>query len=137
MLLNKLNRLSNVDPYAGIPIDDYNPTILFLLQLTPELSELIAQYRRVCFIDAHTGNISEEILFRRIKPEFQTNPFTHHLSPDSCMSLVYYLYQKQPEAVLLSIRGYEFGFSQKLSKATSKLLDKSLNTLLNWITEVD
>ncbi len=33
----------------------------FYLQLTPEMAEEISSYKRVCFIDAHTGNIPEQV----------------------------------------------------------------------------
>ena len=43
-----------------------NPDLLFMLQLVPELAEQVAGYNRVCFIDAHTGAVSEDIHWSEI-----------------------------------------------------------------------
>src|SRR5689334_5286362 len=51
----------------------------FVLQLTPELAERLAGYRRVCFVDAHTGDLPDETKLEVVTPAFTSSPFTHHL----------------------------------------------------------
>jgi hypothetical protein len=61
------------------PANDGTPDFLFELQLTPELAETIAQYDRVCFVDAHTGAVQHDMNVSEIAAEFQASPLTHHL----------------------------------------------------------
>lgn len=109
------------------------PDLLFTLQLTPELSETVAAYERVCFIDAHTGNIECDINLADVIEAFQTSPFTHHLTAATCLVLAGALYGHTPYASLLSVRGYEFGFSTHLSSATAVLVPQAVNRLLAWL----
>lgn len=110
-----------------------NLELHFALQLVPELAEHVAQFERVGFVDAHTGRVPEEINFEVIAPDLQNSPFTHHLTPATLGYLTRSLYAVHPEAVLLSVRGYEFGFAHHLSEQTSALLPSAVNTLIGWI----
>src|SRR5678815_1654163 len=59
------------DPLPSTPEADF----AFYLQLTPELVEDIIAYDRVCFVDAHTGKIPENVQVVDVMPEYQTSPF--------------------------------------------------------------
>ncbi|HVP20681.1 MAG TPA: hydrogenase maturation protease [Anaerolineaceae bacterium] len=109
-----------------------NPDLLFSLQLTPEMVETISRYDRVLFIDAHTGEIAQEINIERLESRFQTSPLTHHLTPQTLLSLVSTLYQKDPQAILVSIRGFEFEFSHDLSPQTAALAPKAAGLIEDW-----
>lgn len=93
----------------------------FALQLTPESAELVSQYDQVIFIDAHTGSVEEPLHVEILNSEFQTSPFTHHLTPQTCLTLAGNLFGNTPRAWLVSVHGYEFGFSQTLSSRTDAL----------------
>ncbi|MEN4013350.1 MAG: hypothetical protein ROW48_15060 [Bellilinea sp.] len=108
-------------------------SIAFFLHLVPEHSELISQFERVVFIDAHTGNIEKEIRFSLVQPGYEPSPFTHHLTPATCLALAYTLYHRAPQAMLLSVRGYSFGFSQLLSDNTAALVPPAAGHILTWI----
>lgn len=105
----------------------------FQLQLTPETAEDIADYEYVCFIDAHTGNISEETRLIEIDSDFQKSPFTHHLTPQSLLSICETLYQRKPKCALLSARGYQFLFSRELSEQTAALAEKAVEAAWAWM----
>jgi hydrogenase maturation protease len=105
----------------------------FYLQLTPEMAEDLAHYERVCFVDAHTGNIAEEIKFQAVEGEFQHSPFTHHLTAQSLLSMCKTLYGKTPEARLLSVRGYQFEFERSLSERTAALVPQAVAEILTWL----
>jgi len=105
----------------------------FYLQLTPEMAEDIAQYERVCFVDAHTGQIPELVRIIPVESEFQRSPFTHHLTAHSLVSMCETLYQKKPEAALLSIRGFRFLFTRELSVETSSLVSEAVSLLETWL----
>jgi hydrogenase maturation protease len=105
----------------------------FYLQLTPEMAEDIAAYERVCFVDAHTGQIPEPVRMIPVEAEFQRSPFTHHLTPQSLLSMSETLYQKKPEAVLLSVRGYRFLFTRELSAETAALVPEAVALIEDWL----
>lgn len=103
--------------------------ICFNFQLLPEMAETIAQYDRVVFIDAHTGEIQEDISFKPVEPAFQNSPFTHHFTPASCLSLVETIAGRCPQAWLLSVRGFQFEFNRDLSPQTQALVDRAFDLL--------
>jgi hydrogenase maturation protease len=105
----------------------------FTLQLTPEMAEEIAPYERVCFVDAHTGSIAGQVQLVPVEPQFQHSPFTHHLTPQSLLSMCQTLYGKTPQAVLLSVRGYQFEFERQLSPETAALVPEALELILGWM----
>jgi len=108
-------------------------TIGFALHLIPEHSEWLSQVERVLFLDAHTGTIPQEICFTPLNARFEPSPFTHHLTPATCLALCAALYQKVPQGALLSVRGYEFNFSQSLSPAASQLLEPAVKQVMEWL----
>ena len=132
-LENRLGRPGPFNPDDGFPLADSLPDLIFVLQLTPELAETIAQYRRVCFIDAHTGNIDADIELTQVTNEFQASPLTHHLTPSSCLAMSQTLFHGEANAVLLSVKGYEFGFSHSLSQQTGKLVQPSVEMIYSWL----
>lgn len=105
----------------------------FNLQLLPEISQELANYDRAIFVDAHTAEIPDPLLVQEIKPEYKNSPFTHHLTPASCLELAEKLYQHAPQATLVTIRGYAFDFSRELSAQTQKLIKQALQIILEMI----
>ena len=109
------------------------PELMFVLQLTPEMAEIIAAYKAVCFVDAHTGRVPDEVHVEILKPEFQSSPLTHHLTAESLLALAKSLYPAEPTAILVSGRGYQFGFSRDLSPETAKLAKKGVDYIWKWL----
>lgn len=105
----------------------------FHLQLTPEMAEDIRAYEHICFVDAHTGSIPEPIRLIAVESEFQHSPFTHHLTPQSLLSMCEAIYGKKPEAALLSVRGHRFLFSRELSAETAALVPRATQLLWEWL----
>lgn len=125
--------LPGPDSYEDDFPENQHVDFAFHLQLTPEMAETIADYEFVCFVDAHTGNIPEEVRIIDVESDFQRSPFTHHLTPQSLISICETLYGKKPEAALLSVRGYQFLFSRDLSEATSKLVPQGVDQVWDWL----
>lgn len=105
----------------------------FHLQLTPEMAEDVSAYEYVCFMDAHTGNIPEPVRLIDVESEFQHSPFTHHLTPQSLLSMCETIYGKKPEAVLLSVLGHRFLFSRELSGETAALVPQAVGLIWEWL----
>lgn len=109
------------------------PDFLFMLQLVPEIAETLAEYDAICFVDAHTGAIEKSVNVIEIDAQYQNSPFTHHLTPQSCLELTKTLYGKKPISILVSIRGYQFGFHQTLSEGTKQHAKEAIRLILNWL----
>lgn len=105
----------------------------FQLQLTPEMAEDISSYPYVCFIDAHTGNIPEPVRLINVESEFQNSPFTHHLTPQSLISMCETIYGKKPDAALLSVLGHRFLFTRELSGETAELVPQAVALIWDWM----
>jgi hydrogenase maturation protease len=117
------------DEFPESPLIDF----AFYLQLTPEMAEDISAYEYVCFVDAHTGNIPEPVRLVDVESEFQRSPFTHHLTPQSLLSMCETLYGRKPDAALLSVLGYRFLFSRQLSEETAALVPQALELIWKWL----
>ncbi|MCZ2127380.1 MAG: hypothetical protein LC099_06350 [Anaerolineales bacterium] len=117
------------DDFPSTPNADF----AFHLQLTPEMAEDVAEYEHVCFADAHTGNIAEEVRLIEIDSDFQKSPFTHHLTPQSLLSICETLYRRKPDSALLSVRGYQFLFSRELSPQTAALAPQAVESAWAWM----
>lgn len=138
ILLSLANLLGRDIPSSleeGFKSTGQSPDLLFTLQLTPDISETIAKYDRVCFVDAHTGSVPEEVHVSEIKAHFQSSPFTHHMTPATCLTLAETIYGCTPHAILISARGYEFGFARSLSQKTNLLVRKATDIIWNWLQE--
>jgi hydrogenase maturation protease len=105
----------------------------FYLQLTPEMAEDISAYEYACFVDAHTGNIPEPVRLIEVESEFQRSPFTHHLTPQSLLSMCETIHGKKPDAALLSVLGHRFLFSRELSQETAELVPQGVELIWDWL----
>jgi hydrogenase maturation protease len=133
-LAEKLGRALHESVYDDLDQTESPPHLLCMLQLTPEVAEILSYYERAYFVDAHTGSFEEEIRFEAIEAQFQTSPFTHHLTPQTCLMMAQTLYGNVPQAGVLSVRGYEFGFCQGLSPRTATLAENAVTLILSWLT---
>lgn len=109
-----------------------SPVLMCTLQLVPEMAEALRCFERVCFVDAHTGAYADDLRFEPLQPDFQSSPFTHHLTPETLLQLAVSLYGRAPEAVVCSVRGHEFGFAHSLSEHTSALAEQAAERIAAW-----
>lgn len=114
---------------------DKQTRLLFIPQIVPELAEICINFKQVCFIDAHTGNIKDDIQLIELKAAFELSAFTHHLTPAFLMHLCNSIYGYSPQGYLLSIRGYEFGFTRTLTDKTKNLLPLATQLIMDQIIQ--
>ncbi len=124
-----------VTPYECAELSAPGVDMLFCLQLTPEMADTFSAYQKICFIDAHTGSVEGDLHVEALIGIYQNSPLTHHLTPSSCLAIVHALFGKTPEGLLVSVRGYEFGFDQSLSARTAALVGPAADKVLDWLTE--
>jgi hydrogenase maturation protease len=135
MLRNNIHLHHDVD--LSYRDNDQKVDYVFELQLTPETANCLSDYNKVCFMDAHTGALPNNIHLEPVRIGFQKSPFTHHLTPSSLLAIASTILTKVPETILVSVRGYEFGFSQSLSQKTAQLVGKAADSIINWMEDVN
>ena len=129
-----LNRKVPKDPYLdGFIPEGEKPHLLFTLQLYPEMAELISTYEHVCFVDAHTGTIPTDLQATDLHPDFQRSPLTHHMTPETVLSLTKTVTDTIPTGFLVSVRGFSFEFAQTLSPRTAELSKEAIQQVLQWL----
>lgn len=131
-IARRLGRAIPSAPEEGFFPEGQDIDLWFQLQLTPEMAEEIAKYQRICFVDAHTGDIEQDILIQPVDDSKPASAFTHHMTPAACMAITQTVYQQSPEAVLLSVRGYAFEFSRVLSPQATALVNQAVDRLWDW-----
>ncbi len=124
---------SPIDCYSDLQIETPLADFCFRLQLDPEIAQILACYQRVCFVDACVNELEHGFKLEKIEAQYQPSPMTHHMTPETCLAICEALYQKAPEAVLLSVSAYEFNFSNILSKQTQAHLAPAVNQLYDWM----
>jgi hydrogenase maturation protease len=132
----KLGRTTRPTPYeTSVDPEGDNPQTLFSLQIYPEMADLLHQYKWVCFVDAHTGAIEEDLSCQTIYPERHSNPLTHHMTPQTVLSLCATLHKQVPHAIIVSVRGYSFQYHQGLSEGTTALAKQAVDFILQWLSD--
>ena len=132
-LTRRLGRPVPTEVPEGFYPNGENPDFLFVLQLTPEMSETLAAYARVCFVDAHTGRVPQEISIEPVTSQLQTSPFTHHMTAETLLAMTEEIYDLHLDAMLASVRGYHFGFTVSLSPRTAELAVEVTDRIWEWL----
>ncbi|MDO9087792.1 MAG: hypothetical protein Q7U53_16420 [Anaerolineaceae bacterium] len=114
-----------------------NLHFLFNLQLIPEMTYDMRNYSRICFVDAHTGALEDDLHWQIVERLFQNSPLTHHMTPQTVMSILDTAFNQKPEAILVSVRGFQFGFENQLSDQTQSLANVAIEKITAWITRTE
>lgn len=102
--------------------DDPGVQVIASHQLMPEMALDIAGSGSVVFLDASSAEEPGTISQTRILPETVKGGFTHQLTPAALMSLAGQLYGHVPEAIGITLAGWSFKLSNKLSRRAGILL---------------
>lgn len=88
--------------------------------LTPELAADIAECDRLVLIDASVDGPVGTVVRRRILPIATFGAMSHSVQPDALLTIVRQLYDRTPDAFLLTLRGLTFELSDcRLSEPVS------------------
>lgn len=106
-------------------------TCLAVHQLTPELSEQVANADLVILIDASVEGEAGYIHLTPILPSKDNIPImTHHLSPHGLLDMAQWLYGKAPFTLLMTITGADFGLGEGLSDIVRGKVASLVNIIL-------
>lgn len=99
-------------------------------QLTVEDALEACRYQRVIFVDASLNGPSP-FSYTVVNPLIPGELGSHSVSPNGLMQLCRTLYQHEPQAYILGIRGYQFdAFEEKLSRQALINVEAALEFLI-------
>jgi hydrogenase maturation protease len=93
-----------------------------LHQLTPELADQASRSTTVIFLDARCAGEAGAISCIPVNAQFDEPPFSHHVTPQSLITLCGRLYAATPRAFVVSLSGQSFDFGESLSPAAEAAL---------------
>ena len=103
-------------------------------QLNVEDAAGIANYDVVIFADASQEDI-QSISFDPLLPSNKTEFTMHAVSPAFILHLCQEMFNCQPEAYLMQIRGYEWNFMEEVTEGARANLAKALDCIKEFILE--
>jgi Ni,Fe-hydrogenase maturation factor len=113
-------------------LDDLNnhTDSIFIPQLIPEIMEMLTAYEKIVFIDAHVSPDLEDLSCSPVLPEYSSSSFTHHMTPSLLLAFIKSMYQHEPEAYLVSIRGHEFDFTRTFSCQVQAVIRPAIDIIV-------
>lgn len=114
--------------------------VMALQQLMPEIAEPISRAEKVLFVDAVEGGKPGSLRVEQIAPAAESRLDSHHLTPASILKLTLDLYDRRPQAFLLSVAAESFGPGENFSAAVSDALPAVRNAIerfLSWARKDD
>lgn len=96
--------------------DDPQVEVIACQQLAPELAEDVAHSRFVLFLHAAWGDTPGSIQHRPVLPDHGPSEGTHSLTPFALLAAAGQLYGDAPEGICLTMAGWSFAMSNKLSQ---------------------
>jgi len=128
---NRLRRDDGIGPALVESFDERaGVTSLIVHQLTPDLTEQVAQADRVLFIDAAIGET--EMSIRQIDAD-ASRGIGHAMSPAELLHLVKLVYGLAPPAWVLAVPGSDFEIGETLSEAAAARLPEAKDRIKAWL----
>jgi hydrogenase maturation protease len=103
---------------------------VFIGQLVPEMIDLLDDYDRVVFVDAHVDPALDDLYCAAVSPDEAGLTFTHHMSPATLLAFFKALNGRDLDGHLVSIRGLNFDFHRDLSIETLTLVEPAVERIL-------
>lgn len=110
-----------------------SPDSIFLIQLMPEIMEVLIDYERIIFVDAHANANTNDLNCVPVKPEYVSSTFTHHMTPQSLLAFLKVLYNREPAGHIVSLKGHDFDFKRMLSENTRILIPAAVEKILKLL----
>ncbi len=136
-IINAVRRDLALDPLSenetgleelGRPVDT-----AFIGQLVPEMIDLLVDYDRIVFVDAHVDTSLEHLHHAPVSPDEAGLTFTHHMSPATLLAFYDALHGCHPEGHLVSVRGVDFDFHRRLSPSTASFVLPAARQIMSLI----
>jgi hydrogenase maturation protease len=104
-------------------------------QLMPELAQPISEVAVVIFVDAAREGPPGRLDWRRVEGQAGPVSYTHHISPESLLSLARELYGRSPRAFVVSVAAGSFECGEELSPAVRAALPALVKRVKDMLSE--
>ncbi|MCX7987373.1 MAG: hypothetical protein N2662_10580 [Bacteroidales bacterium] len=98
-----------------------------IFHLTIDELEFASKFSDIVLIDASIDNRIKNFSYSQIKPDVKQQFTTHLLTPEEFLSSIIQLFDSHPTIHLISIRGYQWQISNKLSPLAKVNANKALD----------
>ena len=115
------------DPPGGAELDIAH-------QLEIDHAERIAQFDLVLFVDAATADTPEPLTVIEVSAAPEPQATTHHILPTDVLAFARKFYGRCPRALVVRIRGSDFGFGSELSPETMESAEAAVVRIRGLIT---
>jgi hydrogenase maturation protease len=106
-----------------------------VLQLTPELAELLASVRRAIFVDARSDAGGDGCCVCALDSEYTAIPIGHHGDPRYLLELAQAAFGRKPPAWWITIPASSFAFGAGLSSPTARALTAALREITRLVID--
>jgi hydrogenase maturation protease len=106
--------------------DDPDVEVIASPQLLPEMAEDVAHSSFVLFLDAAIGEPPGTLRRMPVAPQPGPSGFTHQLTPSALLSAAEQLYGDVPEAMSVTLAGWSFDLSNRLSPGAERCFSKMI-----------
>jgi hydrogenase maturation protease len=133
-LRQRLGQEALIEDQTGLEALGAETDSVLLTQLVPELTETLISYDQLIFVDAHVRDDVPDLHCEPVLAEYAPSAFTHHMTPAMLLALLKAIHGLQPAGYLVSARGRDFDFHQRLSAETEALVEPAVELILQMIT---
>jgi hydrogenase maturation protease len=132
-LRRKMGREALSEEDTGLEELGLSTDTIFVSQLPPELIDVLIDYERVIFVDAHIDACLDNLHCDPVEPHSAPPAFSHHTTPAMILALLEAIHSRTPVGWLVSVRGYDFDFRPDLSPQTLSLIEPATQKILELI----
>jgi Ni,Fe-hydrogenase maturation factor len=77
----------------------------------------------------------EDLNCSPVSAQYISSSFTHHMTPSALLAFLKTMYQSEPQAHLVSIRGNDFDFKRTLSSKVQAFVQPAVDAILKVIDQ--
>jgi hydrogenase maturation protease len=105
-----------------------------LPQLDLTLLEEIQSAETIIFVDASVEELHDDVVWAKVRPELNGWAMgSHSLDPRVFMGLLKLLYDRTPNAWLVSVQGHEFDLGEPLTRPAHRNAEKAAVQIMDWL----
>lgn len=111
--------------------------VIIMQQFTPELAEAIRDADTVVFVDAAANTAAGEVTLLHLTPAAELpRLLTHHMPPDSLLTLTQELYGKLPaRAFAVTVGGASFDLGETITENVATAIPQAIAMVRKLLTE--
>ena len=102
-------------------------------QLEVDVAETVSRFDLVIFVDAAVSDVPLAVTRTVVRPNPEFRAVSHSMAPAEVLALCRTLYGKEPQGMLFSIRGEDFGFGMTVSPAVEDAANEVVRMIVKEV----